>query len=157
MTANLPPAIERAGPFSQRLLDHDGLMTPVLQAAFGPLAVRQSQVIDSVDRLRRRSSIHQAVSGAKILDAVLNVSLPALPDGFLEQLQHSDVLFGQLLSDFGLTVRTTNRILYQSLTDNPCRLGRRVAILRRDTDALVCQVDELLVSEAQLLALRVAS
>jgi hypothetical protein len=34
--------------------------------------------------------------------------------------------------------------------------GRRAAIYRGDTDELICKVDELLVSEAQLLVLRLA-
>jgi len=156
MTTTLPPSTAAAGPFSQSLLDHDGLMTPVLRAAFGALTVSQSQAHMGQHCLQRRSSIHQAATGAKILDAVLNISITSLPAGFSEKLQQEDVLFGQLLIDHALAVRICERSLYASLAGEDLRFGRRAAIYRGDTDELICKVDELLVSEAQLLVLRLA-
>jgi hypothetical protein len=154
MTAILPPSADCPAPFSQSLLDHDGLMTPVLRAAFGPLTVRQSQVLSGQDRMRRRSSIHQAATGAKILDAVLDIAVQALPEGFLEQLQRQDVLFGQLLQDFSVGVRIADRSLYRGFDGTDLRCGRRLAIYDSARGDFICHVDELLSSEAQLLGLR---
>ena len=152
MTAPLPPNAVNPACFSQTLLDHDGLMTPVLVAQFGPLTVRQTEARHSETRFFRRSSIYQAASGAKILDAVLDISLPSLPLGFLAQLQDEDVLFGQLLSDFSIAVRIADRVLYQSHS----RWGRRLTIYHSDTQAFICTVEELMAPDAQLWPLRLA-
>ena len=154
MTAILPSSADNLPAFSQSLLDHDGLMTPVLRAAFGPLTVRQSQAPLGQDRMRRRSTIHQAATGAKILDAVLDIAVQALPAGFLEQLQRQDVLFGQLLQDFSVGVRIADRSLYQCFDGPVLRCGRRLVIYGGARSDVICHVDELLTSEAQLLVLR---
>ena len=155
MTANPPPNLVPPAPFGRSLLDHDGLMTPILRAQFGPLTVGKTHSDQGSNRLLRRSSILQAASGIPILDAVLVISAQALPLGFLDQLLREDVLFGQLLADFAIPVRLADRSLYQSAkaAEDP-RWGRRLTIYRKDSDAFICTVDELLVSDAQLLPLR---
>jgi hypothetical protein len=155
MTTSPQPTI--APPYSRSLLDHDGLMTPVLTAQFGPLIVRKTQSHTSSDHVLRHSSIYQARSNGKILDAVLTISPHALPANFVDQLLNQDILFGQILTDLAIPVRITDRILYNSHPADPTsRWGRRLSIYHGDTRALICSVDELLVIETQLLAMRLA-
>lgn len=155
MTASLPPTLVPPAPFGRSLLDHDDLMTPILSAEFGPLTVHKTHIDSGSSHFERRSSIVQAASGSTILDAVLEISTQALPLGFLDQLLREDVLFGQLLVDFAIPVRFADRTLYQSAkAPEDLRWGRRLTIYRKDTDERICTVDELLVSDAQLLPLR---
>ena len=155
MTTNLLPNSATPAPYSRSLLDHDGLMTPVLTAQFGPLIVRKTQSHPSTDSVLRRSSIYQSASDSKILDAVLEISPQALPAGVIDQLLNEDILFGQILADFAIPVRITDRTLYQSTApDEIARWGRRLRIYHGKTAAFICHVDELLVSEAQLLTMR---
>lgn len=138
---------------SRELLDHDGLMTPVLIRQFGPMNVRQTYAQHNEDRFLRHSTIYQSASGEKILEAVLDISLRAVPIGFLDLLQSKDVLFGQLLMDLSIAVRIVDRNVYRSETDHPPRWGRRLAIQHCDSQVVICKVDELLVSEPHLLRL----
>lgn len=155
MTTSLQPTF--APPYSRSLLDHDSLMTPVLTAQFGPLIVRKTQSHPSTDSVLRHSSIYQAASDSKILDAVLEISPHALPAGVIAQLLQEDILFGQILADFAIPVRITDRTLYQSnAPDQIPRWGRRLRIYHAETAAFICRVDELLVIEAQLIAMRLA-
>jgi hypothetical protein len=142
--------------FSKMLLDHDGLMTPVLIAQFGTVTVRQNEFHQDSDRLLRKSSIYQAASGSKILDAALEISLPALPPEFLGQLLHQDKLFGQLLNDFSIPIRITARTLHHaSAEDNGgIRWGRRLTMYRDDTQEFVSHVEELMMPDHELLTLR---
>jgi len=143
--------------FSKMLLDHDGLMTPVLITHFGALTVRQNEFHQDSDRFLRKSSIYQAASGLKILDAALEISLPALPPGFLEQLLHQDKLFGQLLTDFAIPIRITARNLHpSSVEDNQgTRWGRRLTMYRDDTQEFVCHVKELMMLDHHLFPMRI--
>lgn len=156
MTKGADDADKEAGRFSLTLLDHDGLMTPVLLAAFGRLFARQISSTYSGGWFVRRSSIFQRSTGERILDATLEISYAALPTGFLEKLTQGEELFGQLLSDFGIEVRISDKSIYSLNHDGHSgpRWGRRVSMYRQDTDDLLCQVDELLVSEALLLQYR---
>ena len=157
MTASQPPKSVTLAPYSRSLLDHDGLMTPILAQEFGALSVRKTQTDQASGRFSRRSSIFQTASGGKSLDAVLEISAAALPAKFLDQLLRDDVLFGQLLADFEIPVRLTDRVLYQITPSPPeTRWGRRLKIYHGKTAAFICRVDELLVSEARLLAMRLA-
>ena len=143
--------------FSQMLLDHDGLMTPVLLSHFGALTVQQNECHRDADRILRKSSIYQSASGLKILDAALDISLPALPMGFFEQLLYQDKLFGQLLNDFSIPIRIAARTLHHApAADNQdTRWGRRLSMYRDDTQEFVCHVEELMMPNHQLLPLRI--
>jgi hypothetical protein len=91
------------------------------------------------------------------LDAVLEISPQALPAGVIDQLLNEDILFGQILADFAIPVRITERTLYQSTAPNETlRWGRRLKIYHGKTAAFICRVDELLVSEARLVAMHLA-
>ena len=96
------------------MADHDGLMTHVLLQEFGALSVRKTQTDQATDRFLRRLSIFKAVSGGKILGAMLEISAPTLPAAFLDQLLREDVLFGQIFADFEIPVRLTDQILNQT-------------------------------------------
>jgi hypothetical protein len=156
MTAPLPPDMTDVDRYCLGLLDHDGLMTPLLRAQFGSLTAVQSGAERSDGIFLRESSIYQVATGAKILDAVLKISLPALPGGFLDRLLAEDVLFGQLLIEFRVSVRIAERSCYLSwaASDQPRRWGRRLDMYRVDTGALLCAVDELLAPGAELIASR---
>lgn len=154
MTAPLPPKAVSPASFSQSLLDHDGLMTPVLLAQFGPLTVVQNEASQSATRFVRRSSIYQAATGVKILDAVLDIALQSLPVGFFDRLQQEDVLFGQLLQDFSMAVRIADRSLFHMQADQASRWGRRLTIYRSDTQEFICTVEEIMASDADLWPLR---
>ena len=157
MTTSLPPNSATPAPYSRSLLDHDGLMTPVLTAQFGPLIVRKTQSHPTANSVLRHSSIYQAGSDRKILDAALQISPHALPAGSLDQLLNEDILFGQLLADFSIPVRIADRTLYHSTeTDEIPRWGRRLSIYHGETGAFICRVKELLVNDAQLLTMRLA-
>jgi hypothetical protein len=146
MTASQPPKSVTLAPYSRSLLDHDGLMTPILAQEFGALSVRKTQTDQASGRFLRRSSIFQIASGGKILDAELEISAAALRD---------DVLFGQLLADFEIPVRLTDRVLYQTTPLHPeMRWGRRLTIYHAETHAFICSVDEVLAPDTQLWALR---
>lgn len=147
----MPSSVDTNFRFSHDLLDHDGLMTPVLHHHFGILTVRQTHAQHYADRFVRNSSIYQVASGEKILDAVLDISLPAVPSSFLNLLQTKGVLFGQLLIDFSIDVQIVNRSLYQTKADHSPRWGRCLTIQHRDSQDVICTVDELLVSEPSLL------
>lgn len=143
--------------FSQMLLDHDGLMTPVLIAQFGALTVQQNEFHHGADRFLRKSSIYQATSGLKILDAALEISLPSLPRGFLGQLLHEEKLFGQLLNDHSIPIRIAARTLHLSSgeDDQDARWGRSLTMYRDDTQDFLCHVQELMMPDHQLLPLSI--
>ncbi|MEI6800513.1 MAG: hypothetical protein WCO04_15065, partial [Pseudomonadota bacterium] len=131
------------------------LMTPLLRKTFGALTVRKTQDQPNDDTVLRRSSIYQASTDIKILDAELRISVQALPAGFIVQLQNENRLFGQLLQDFAIPVRIAERELYQTTdkdSDTP-RWGRRVTLYHSDTKGFICKVDELLVEDDRLLPL----
>ena len=151
----MPVPTEPIAHLSCRLLDHDGLMTPMLVRHFGPLTVRQTFAKQESDRFLRHSSIFQAATGEKILEAVLNIALHSLPIGFVDRMQNQDILFGQLLLDLSIDVQIADRARYRSATDQPPRWGRRLTMFHAGRQELICQVDELLVSEPQLLRLAV--
>lgn len=155
MTTPLPPDMTEADRYCLDLLDHDGLMTPVLRAQFGSLTAVQIAAERSEDIFLRESCIYQIATGAKILDAVLSISLSALPAGFLDRLLAEDVLFGQLLIEFRIGVRIAGRSCYlsQAAPDQPRRWGRRLLMYRIDTGALLCRVDELLTDGTGLVTL----
>jgi hypothetical protein len=97
-----PQPIGEADRYAVRLLDHDGLMTPILLAEFGPLRAVQT-VADHADGLFHRRSVLRRVPGDEaILDASLKISVQALPDGFLQSLVKAETLFGQALQDHGI-------------------------------------------------------
>ncbi len=152
MSPSVSPIDLTSNGFSKGLLDHDGLMTPVLLAQFGPLTARQTEGKQIENRFLRQSTIYQAATGEKILDAELDISLQSLPATFLDCLQQQDILFGQLLRDFSIDVRIMDRTLYQS--DQSLRWGRRLSICNANTLDLICKVQELMVGDAQLLPIR---
>jgi hypothetical protein len=155
MTASQPPKSVTLARYSRSLLDHDSLMTPILAQEFGALSVRKTQTDQASGHFLRRSSIFQIASGGKILDAELEISAAALPAKFLYQLLRDDVLFGQLLADFAIPVRLTDRVLYQTTPSPPeTRWGRRLTIYHAETHAFICSVDEVLAPDTQLWPLR---
>jgi hypothetical protein len=154
-----PVAQHEADRYSLSLLDHDGLMTPVLQAAFGPLQAIQQSAHQEGPVFLRRSSIVRVPGGEMILSAALEIQLAALPAGFLPALLSGTTLFGQVLRDFGIPVMTRDRQVYRQDTDagSHARWGRRLGILRAQDAALLCRVDELLAPGDALLGYRRAS
>ncbi|WP_309665918.1 hypothetical protein [Tabrizicola sp.] len=156
MTEGAHQPDKETGCHSLTLLDLDGLMSPILFSEFGRLFARQISSKRSGGAFTRRSSIFQKSTGQKILDATLEISLAALPAGFLEKLTQSEELFGQLLSDFGIKVRISDKSVYSLKQDGHSgqRWGRRLSMYRQDTDELLCRVDELLVSETLLFQYR---
>lgn len=143
---------------SLELLEHDGLMTPVLISKFGPLFALQISGVQSDQSFLRQSAIFQRSSGEKILDGSLEISLAALPVGFLSRLTAGDVLFGQLLQDFSIAVSISDRSIYriEQSGDQDVRLGRRLSMHRLDSGAFLCRVNELLVPNRVLQRHRLA-
>lgn len=153
-----PPFFDLDERMAVALLDHDGLMTPVLTRQFGPLRAQQHRSVRSGDTVHRHSTIRTHPGGAAILVARLDIHVPALPDGLLERLGSGKVLFGQLLLDEGIAVQVRDRHLYRvgDAEAPDTRLGRRLTMQRSDTGMLICRVDELLVPVRDLKRLEAA-
>jgi hypothetical protein len=152
MSEQIPNNFSGENSISLRLLDHDQLMTPVLMAAFGEVFACQTAFRDDGHKIVRRSALYRRSVGEKILDATLVISKSSVPDGFLHEFLGSEALFGQLLINHGIAVRIADRHTYRypSVGGQETRWGRRLLMFRADDDALLCEVDELLVSEDQL-------
>jgi hypothetical protein len=152
------PSLDPDERMAVALLDHDGLMTPVLTRRFGPLRAEQHLSDLSGDTLHRHSTIRTHPGGEAILAARLDIHVPALPDGLLDRLGSGMVLFGQLLLDEGIDVQVQDRHLYRVGEGGApeTRWGRRLTMQRRDTGMLVCKVDELLVPVRDLTRLAAA-
>lgn len=138
-------------PTSADLLLHDGLMSVRLAERFGVMVSRPSEQFDEGDWIIRRSSLHQQTSGAKILDANLRISKKGLPDALLAALFDSQSLLGDLLGRFGISVELTDRVIYWA--EEPggqLRWGRRHKMRSTHSNEVICEVDELLNSAAQL-------
>lgn len=144
-----------AGALSLRLLDHDGLMTPVLRAQFGALRAVQHRALREGDIYLRQSTIRRRAGGETILTARLEIRTDALPGGFLDDLAGGEVPFGQLLQDRAIGVEIRDREVFRvTAADGTApRWGRRLAIHRLSDGALVCRVEEILAPEAELLRL----
>jgi hypothetical protein len=151
-----PQPMKDAERYALSLLEHDGLMTPRLIAEFGPLRAIQIAASQSGAVFHRQSILRTLLGDRKILEASLDISVPALPEGFLERLTRGETPFGQLLIEFSVGVRVIDRKVYRQVgrESSPGRCGRRLTMLRADSLAHLCDVDELLVCSEDLLSLR---
>ncbi len=146
-------------PTSQKLggslLDHDGLMTPILLAYFGSIKVEvlQTEVLNATT-LRRVSRLHQAATGAVILDAEMILNTAALPRQVLIGLQDTPIPFGQLLMDAGITARSVERQIVGlgEKDKSERRLGRRHRLVNARTEQELCKIVETLSPLPVLLA-----
>jgi chorismate-pyruvate lyase len=154
MPRTRPPAND-ADRYALSLLDHDGLMTPRLVAEFGPLRAIQTSARVEGDIFHRQSILRTLADDEALLEADLKISLSALPDGFLGRLQTTQTPFGQLLMDYAIAVRFSDRQIYQHLGKNLAdeRWGRRLAMWHADTGGHLCDVQELLFPAKQLFDL----
>lgn len=137
-------------PISKRLLQHDTLMTAKLTEVFGEMIAHQTDFIDGDETFTRRSTLHRQGHKATILDARLIIRKSALPAGFLEDLQKTEILFGQLLMNNGINVQMTERRVYKVLENSKTRWGRQLQMLRADNGNLLATIEELLVPEDDL-------
>jgi len=142
--------ISTDAPISKRLLQHDTLMTAKLTEVFGEMIAHQTDFIDGDETFTRRSTLHRQGHEATILDARLIIRKFALPAGFLENLQKTEILFGQLLMNNGISVRMTERQVYKVIENGKTRWGRQLQMLRADNANLLATIEELLVSEDEL-------
>lgn len=139
--------------YALKLLEHDGLMTPRLVAEFGPLRAIQIAASQSGATFHRQSILRTVSGDRKILEASLDISINALPGGFLERLTSAVTPFGQLINEYCIGVRLIDRKVYSSAGQggSKFRWGRRLTMLRADDNAHLCDVDELLVDGQDLL------
>ena len=129
------------------LLDHNGLLTPVLIVQFGPItAEKVSTDFVGSSVMRRLSRLHQATTGAVILDAEMILSTAALPKEVLTGLQETVVPFGQLLIDAGISARSVDRqiLRLQPLDGGESRLCRQHRLINTRSGQELCKVVETL-------------
>jgi hypothetical protein len=152
----IPPPESEADRYALSLLEHDGLMTPRLQQEFGPMRAIQLAAHTTGTTFRRQSILRTQSGDHAILEATLEISLAALPKGFLERLVAVETPFGQLLQDYMISIEILDRQTYRKApgANTECRWGRRLTMRRADTSAHLCDVDELLVPGQQLISVR---
>lgn len=129
------------------LLDHDGLLTPVLMSHFGPITAHRVQTdVLSATALRRVSQLHQAATGTVILDAEMVLNTGDMPQSLLTDLQETVIPFGQLLIQSGLTARSVDREITVQNGPNGAerRLGRRHRLVDAQTGRHLCTLVETL-------------
>jgi len=155
----LPTGNHHIGNLSRILLDHGGLMTPVLTAFFGSILARPTVMVVRTTTVIRRSTLHCETDDEMILEAKLKIAKACIPNSMLSQLQHSFTPFGQLLADDGLKTKIARREIYcrEHNDSAKTRWGRRHIILNATDDSRICDVDELLATEAQLAMVAEAS
>lgn len=157
LSQNVWPSLDEAdNRLSAELLDHDGLMTPVLVRHFGEVYAEEIQARETQEHYIRISSIRQKVSGILLLNATLTIVKFILPDALIESLSSTKIPFGRLLDEHGVKTTIQNRILLacrdQQEAGLALRWGRRHAIVRADNKVPLCHVQELLVPEPDLLS-----
>lgn len=151
--------LRRDFPVSHALLDHGGLMTEKLIRLFGPVHAVQSEIERDGNLVTRWSTLYQTASGAALLQATLIIRSENLPEGLLDQLLSGTRLFGGLLIEAGVNVRMVDRAIYRAGPPGGVYAGswgRRQRMLRADTGAVLCDVDECLSDEATLRGLLIA-
>lgn len=135
---------------SVSLLDHDGLMTPKLVDAFGPLKAVKITATDTATTHQRHSKLRRRSDDTLILTASLEVNKSEVPSALVDALSTSDRLFGQLLNDFGVSVQVTKRALFRTPSG---QFGRNVTMTRLGFDRPLCCVQETLSIDTDLQAL----
>ena len=139
--------LEQPVTFGEKLLNHCGLMTPVLNQFFGTVSAQQLRFEEDAHTYRRASALFQQPDDNLILEASLVVSKLHLPASLIESLRTTDNLFGQLLADYNIEVQTTAPEL--RLLNS--RWSRDIDLLEKATGELLCSVHELLVEDRYLL------
>jgi hypothetical protein len=135
---------------SRQLLDHEQLMTPTLQQFFGPIYAQQHQVEESADIYRRSATLHQQLSPQHLLlEATLHIAKPMLPLALLADLRTSTTPFGALLRRYQLDIELRQRRITAAQTP-PLRWGRSLVIYQKNTQQVICHVQEMLSPEANL-------
>jgi|GEM_PF-3486554 len=139
-------------PISRKLLEHDVLMTSKLTEVFGEMIAHQTACQDGDDLFTRYSTLHREGQSATILNATLVIQKSELPAGFMEDLQRTDILFGQLLMNYGISVNMSDRQIYsvKCLETGQLRWGRQLRMLRPENGALLATIEELLDPERAL-------
>lgn len=134
------------------LLDHDGLMTPVLVAQFGPIRVEKSQDDRDGGLLHRVSRLHQMATGWVILDADMILNTRALPPKVLTGLHETTTPFGHLLIESDVQARSVDRVITRvAATDGgEDRLKRQHRLIDARRGVTLCQVIETLSPESLL-------
>jgi len=151
--ADTAQALARTAPVSHGLLTHDQLMSLRLAAWFGAIEVTDLVQTRQGERLVRHCTLRQHATGGAILQARLVIYPAVLPMAMLPPLENGTALFGQLLHDHGVAVSFGGRTLFHT-THPPRRWGRRHHMRACDGGALICEVEEVLSTEAVLTNLR---
>ncbi|MBL4806248.1 MAG: hypothetical protein JKY31_03060 [Rhodobacteraceae bacterium] len=133
--------------FGKKLLNHNGLMTPVITRFFGPMRAIQTRFEETQATYYRVSLLYQCAQHNLIIEAKLLASKDNLPAGLIDALRNTDQLFGQLLLDYHISVR----IAPPKIRHDNSRWSRQLAMLDKANGKLLCKVDEHLVSDQQLL------
>ena len=144
-----PESLRRDFPVSHALLMHDGTMTHQLTRLFGPVHAVQTGAKTEGETVTRWSTIYHTESGTPLLQARLVIASQNLPEGLMTRLSSGNRLFGGLVTEAGVPVRLTDRVLYRSALPGGA-WGRRHRLLRADDGALLCDVDECLAEEDTL-------
>lgn len=129
------------------LLDHDGLMTPVLVAHFGPLSVQVLRTeVSGAAAFRRISQLYQTATGTIILDAEMILNAAALPAQVLAGLQDSSIPFGQLVIEAGIAACSVDREItwLMSSLDSERRACRRHRLINARSGKELCAIVETL-------------
>lgn len=130
-----------------KLLNHDGLMTPVLVREFGPLRAVQLAYEQTSTNYRRTSEIFQSASNLLVLNATLNINKASLSMEAVDSLMTTEILFGQLLGEQGIEVSLVGGTIFKRLDG---RFGRRTDMYIKGSATRLAQVEETLVSDLAL-------
>lgn len=145
-------SISMTAPISRKLLEHNVLMTIRLNEVFGEMIAHQTNFQDGDSVFTRFSTLHRQGHDATILDATLEITKSQLPAGFLDDLQRTDILFGQLLMNYGIQVHMSERTTYYTACakTGKIRWGRQLRMLHAKNGNTLATINELLVPEDML-------
>ncbi len=138
-----------------KLSKSPSLLTPKLISTFGDIFVIEDKDIENFEAASfyyRESSIFQTCSNTKILEANLKISKKHLPKGLINDLSHTTIPFGKLLTEYKINagVKDLNICIHKSVVNSSTRIGRNLKIYDKQSNMVIAFVRELFVSEKEL-------
>lgn len=147
-------------PISREILDHTGLLTPVLNRLFGEIYVEVCEARESETSYWRQSIIRQKGTCQPLVYAELDIFKGNISTALLDKLRVTSQPFGQLLRAASHRVELGDQRFFMqpSKKNNRSHLGRSHSIYAAFSPAtealLVSRVTESLEEESNLERLR---
>jgi len=147
--------LEKNLALSYSILNKKSLLTPNLKINFGKIYVLEVgyKHIETDHIYLRESVIKQKKTDNKLLEANLKIIKKNLPVELIEKLRSSSTPLGGLLEEYGINViiKNHNIIIKNNVYNKTFRMGRSHTMITKDTNEIICYVNELLVPESKLL------